>query len=139
VRHYTRVSGTFSKELLGVYSGIATLELMQRYNGYSTLGNIGSEIVSTFNAASSDANVKELVSATALFGGGMFELRFTPKIEMKHAYRRLLTNYLADHGVLLLQGHPSFVCLSHEAIEMHDLYDRFFRAMRSWAKANPDI
>ena len=134
-----RVSGTFSKELLSVYSAIATLDLMQKYNGYTKLKYIGHEIVRIFNEASSDANVINKVEAVTILGGGMFELRFVPEIETKHSYRKLLANLLVDNGILLLQGHPSFVCLSHESIDNNILYDKFFNSLSSWANANMEI
>jgi len=127
-----RIGGTFCKELLSVYAAQVTLDLMRRGDGYASLRRIGRRVVDAFNTAIAAADCTELATARAVFGGSLFELELGPGLIGDEAGRRALRNFCADEGVLLLVGHPSFVCLDHQQLDLDALSDSLTRAFRRW-------
>jgi glutamate-1-semialdehyde 2,1-aminomutase len=127
-----RIGGTFSKELLGIYSALVTLEIMEKRSGFETINKICKEVVETFNVATNESSTSNLVTARQVLGGGIFEICFSPDIINNLSARRLLPMAFADSGVLLLQGHPSFICLSHNSIDKIELNNRFNEGLKNW-------
>jgi glutamate-1-semialdehyde 2,1-aminomutase len=95
----SRITGTFSQESSAVFSALATLDEMERLDGYAVIRSIGPKVANEFNVAARQIGVQELVQAESLFGGAMFELRFSSKILGDWNYRQKLCSMLVlDHN-----------------------------------------
>ena len=129
-----RLSGTYSKEMIAVQAARATLDHMLESDGFRRLQTVGSRVVSTFNQASEASGTTSLVNGRAVFGGSMFDIDFASEILGDNRSRELLCECLARNGILLLQGHPSFVCLAHENIDFEVLRQSFCSALEKWKK-----
>jgi glutamate-1-semialdehyde 2,1-aminomutase len=105
---------------------------MELENGYDILYQTGEKIVRAFNQASVQAKTSHLVTARIIFRGTMFELIFPQNLLKTNLFRDQLARYLADEGILLLQNHPSFICLDHERINIDNLTSRFFKGLCKW-------
>ena len=134
-----RLSGTFSKEMIAVYAALATRDILEKPvgdapDGWAEIGRIGTEVASVLSAAAADAGVAALVGARPVLGGGMFELVYHDEVLLGDKERReALLGALAGVGILLLEGHPSFVCLAHRDIDWTDLRERARQAFEVWS------
>ncbi|RZM35579.1 MAG: aminotransferase class III-fold pyridoxal phosphate-dependent enzyme [Sphingomonas sp.] len=133
-----RLSGTFSKEMVTVYAAKATTDILERpigesASGWEELGRIGTAIAATFTAAATECGVADAVRAEPVLGGGMFELVYGDAVLGSKQARSALLQAFSGEGILLLEGHPSFVCLAHRAIDHDDLRGRVACAFESWA------
>ena len=128
----SRITGTFSQELNAIFCALATQEEIGRLNGYCSIRSIGSKVVSAFNAAVQQLDLGGFIQAESLFGGEMFDLRFCRKVICDWNCRQKLCSILAECGVLLLQGHPSYVCLEHGILDYDELRQRFRRGLTEW-------
>ncbi len=121
--------------MIAVQAAQATLEHMISTNGYDRLQQIGSRVVDTFNLASRAADTLNLVTGRTVFGGSMFDLDFAPEILGDNLSRDLLCSCFAENRILLLHGHPSFVCLAHEELDFERLEQSFSLALRQWKQS----
>ncbi|MFI9589092.1 aminotransferase class III-fold pyridoxal phosphate-dependent enzyme [Nonomuraea sp. NPDC052265] len=134
-----RLSGTFSKEMIAVYAALATRDILEKPvgdspDGWTEIGRIGTRVAAAFTAGAADAGVEALVGARPVLGGGMFELVYHDVGLLGDKERReSLLAELAGVGILLLEGHPSFVCLAHRDIDWGDLRDRVRQAFEAWS------
>ncbi|MFY1575810.1 aminotransferase class III-fold pyridoxal phosphate-dependent enzyme [Verrucosispora sp. WMMD703] len=133
-----RLSGTFSKEMLAAYAALATRDILEQPigdspNGWAELGRIGTRVAETFSQAAKSAGVAGSVWAQPVLGGGMFELVYSDDVLGDKTRRENLLAAFAANGILLLEGHPSFVCLAHGQTDWADLEDRATRALRLWS------
>ena len=127
-----RITGTFSKEALSVYCALSTKKIMDERNGYKHLKQTGNRIVDLFNDAAVETRTIDHAYFKPVFGGGMFNLEFSPEIDKNMVLRKQLRLLLASNGILLLQGHPSFICLSHDSIDENDFKERAKKAFHEW-------
>ncbi|RGA01209.1 aminotransferase class III-fold pyridoxal phosphate-dependent enzyme [Microbispora triticiradicis] len=133
-----RLSGTFSKEMIAVYAALATRDILEKPvgdspDGWAEIGRIGTQVASVFTAAAQDAGVGSLVGARPVLGGGMFELVYHDDTLLGDKERReALLAALTGAGILLLEGHPSFVSLAHRDTDWADLHDRARQAFEEW-------
>lgn len=133
-----RLSGTFSKEMIAVYAALATRDILEKPagdapDGWTEIGRIGTEVAAVFSAAAEDAGVSSLVGARPVLGGGMFELVYHDEGLLGDKERReALLAAFAAAGILLLEGHPSFVCLAHREIDWSAFRDRARLAFEQW-------
>lgn len=132
-----RLSGTFSKEMFTIYAALATLELMEQEiaptrDGWQEIGQIGQKIAEIITAAAVDADVREHLWAQPVLGGGMFELCYSDWILPERKLRQHLLSCLAEHGVLLLEGHPSFVCLAHRETDWAHFQQLVAGGLNQW-------
>ncbi|MEV3998825.1 aminotransferase class III-fold pyridoxal phosphate-dependent enzyme [Streptomyces halstedii] len=130
----TRISGTFSKDLVSVYAAQVTSAIMRERDGYATLRRLGSHLVDVIDSASAAAGTSDDVGASTVFGGALWDLRFSSALLADGPRRGSLTRHLEATGVLALQGHPSYVCLAHEH-DMDGLHDAFVSAFTAWRKS----
>ncbi|MEU1320987.1 aminotransferase class III-fold pyridoxal phosphate-dependent enzyme [Streptomyces tibetensis] len=130
----TRITGTFSKDLISVYAAQVTSAVMRERDGYTALRRIGIRLVELVNSASAEAGTADEITAAAVFGGSLWDFQFAPGLVADGARRALLTQHLESAGVLALQGHPSYVCLAHEE-DLDTLYDVFVSALTHWRRA----
>lgn len=130
----TRISGTFSKDLVSVYAAHVTSEIMRERDGYAALRRLGTRLVEIIGAASTEAGTADDVTAAAVFGGSLWDFRFSPDLLADGPRRGLLTRHLEAAGVLALQGHPSYVCLAHDE-DLDGLHDVLVSALTAWRKA----
>lgn len=134
-----RLSGTFSKEMIAVYAALATRDILEKPageapDGWAEIGRIGTEVASALSAGAADAGVAALVGARPVLGGGMFELVYHDAALLGDKERReALLGALAGVGILLLEGHPSFVSLAHRDLDWIDLRDRARQAFELWS------
>ena len=126
------ISGTHCKELFGPYAAMATAQVMSERSGYEVLADVGDRGVSTFNDAARSEGIAGCVQAVQVLGGSMFDLTFADELLGQAGRRQALARVMADEGVLLLQGHPSFVCLDQADLDWDRLGRAFARALRSW-------
>lgn len=132
-----RLSGTFSKELFAIHAALATLDIMEagetRFSdGWDEVSHIGRRFAEVITAAAGEAGVDEHLWAQPVLGGGMFELCYSDAILPRKPLRKALLRHLAEQGILLLEGHPSFVCLAHRETDWQELGDAFVRALTLW-------
>ena len=80
-----------------------------------------------------EAGIGELVKAEPVLNGSMFDVWVTEDNQYDRRLRELLRQCFSSNGVLLLDGHPSFVCLQHQCLDWGDLAERSYRAGREWA------
>jgi glutamate-1-semialdehyde 2,1-aminomutase len=127
-----RITGTFSQELSAVFSALATDEIMSRQNGYSLLKQTGTRLVAVINAAARAARVEDDIQALAVFGGAMFEFAFSPATIGDWSIRSAVCSFMAEEGILVLQGHPSYVCLAHAQLNWEELEAKITKSLRKW-------
>lgn len=127
-----RITGTFAHEVSGVAAALATRQIMESRNGYSRLQEIGRRIACTIESGFQDAGAGGMVSCQAIFGGSMIELDFGEAQMPDLTLRRSLVALLAARGVLLLQGHPSYVSLSHDEVDLDMLREASAQACARW-------
>lgn len=127
-----RITGTFSKECIGIYCALATLEIMDRRNGYVILETVGNKFVRELNGIFKAANVYNLIVAEEVFNGSMINLRFGEDIINNKTIRNAFRLCCAENGILLLQGHPSFVCLAHQNLDIKEFRENTYRAVEQW-------
>ncbi len=137
VSEEVRITGTFSQELGAVYSALATMEEMERRNGYAVIRQIGHRVVKEFNSAAEKSGIRHLLQAETLFNGEMFEVVFSKKMLDDWSVRQALCSALAERGILLLQGHPSYVCLEHQILNFDMLSQRFEQGLTEWRARLP--
>ncbi|MFE6915480.1 aminotransferase class III-fold pyridoxal phosphate-dependent enzyme [Streptomyces rubiginosohelvolus] len=130
----TRISGTFSKDLVSVYAAQVTSAIMRERDGYAALRRLGGRLVDVVESASAEAGTSDDVGASTVFGGSLWDFRFSSTLLADGARRGSLTRHLEAAGVLALQGHPSYVCLAHEH-DMDGLRDVFVSAFTAWRKS----
>ncbi|MEU8377994.1 aminotransferase class III-fold pyridoxal phosphate-dependent enzyme [Streptosporangium sp. NPDC048865] len=134
-----RLSGTFSKEMLAVYAALATRDILDKPvgdapDGWAEIGRIGTQVAAVLTAAAEDAGVAALVGARPVLGGGMFELVYHDDALLGDKTRReALLAALTGAGILLLEGHPSFVSLAHREIDPDELRSRARGAFERWS------
>lgn len=116
-----RVTGTFSQELGAIHCALATADQMEKRDGYDALRSIGSNVSDAFNVAVGDVGLQGELHAEPLFGGAMFEIVFSASNLADWDRREALRHGLADQGILILQGHCSYVCLDHIHLDFEKL------------------
>ncbi len=132
-----RLSGTFSKDMLAIYSALATLEILEKGSdsfdtGWAEVGWVGTKVAEVICAASEEADLREHLWAQPVLGGGMFELCYSDTVLPQGKLRKSLLRYLTEAGIIMLEGHPSFVCLAHRELNWDQLRDRFKQAFNQW-------
>lgn len=127
-----RITGTFSKEVLSVYCALVTQNLVQKRGGYNFLQKIGESVVDCINCVLKDLGCLEILEAVTVFGGSMIDLRFKSFALEDKFWRNELRLCLADNGILMLQGHPSFVCLDHDNLIMDEFKKMLHNAFSKW-------
>ncbi|MCA2220786.1 aminotransferase class III-fold pyridoxal phosphate-dependent enzyme [Nonomuraea aurantiaca] len=136
-----RLSGTFSKEMIAIYAALATRDILEKPtqdapDGWTEVGRIGTEVAAVLSAAAEEAGVAHLLGARPVLGGGMFELVYHDEALLGDKERReALLGALTGAGILLLEGHPSFVSLAHRDLDWTDFRDRARRAFEVWNAA----
>jgi glutamate-1-semialdehyde 2,1-aminomutase len=133
-----RLSGTFSKEMIAVYSALATMDILNRPvadapDGWAVINAVGRKVADTITAAATAAGVVTDVWARPVLGGGMFELAYSDALLRDRGRRASLTAAFTEAGILLLEGHPSFVCLAHGSTDWHELQQRATAALSQWS------
>ncbi|GAA2362912.1 glutamate-1-semialdehyde 2,1-aminomutase [Saccharopolyspora halophila] len=133
----SRLSGTFSKEMLAVYAALATLDDLETpradyADGWAELGVIGTRVASSIAAAAEQTGAAPLVSAQPVMGGAMFELTYAEQLLGDRTRRDALLDSFTDAGILLLEGHPSFVCSAHRDTDWDELTRRSAKAFTQW-------
>jgi len=64
----------------------------------------------------------------------MFEILVKIDNTKNKYLRENLKKCFVKHGALILDGHPSFVCLQHEEIDLDHLSDISYKACNDWLK-----
>lgn len=127
-----RITGTFSKELLGLWCAIATRDIMCKSNGYEELSSIGNEICTHVNSVINKEHANEYVKCLPVFNSSMLDFRFSTKIVAQKDLREKFRRLLVDEGILILQGHPWFICLAHKELDLDSLDVKFSIAIKRW-------
>lgn len=130
-----RITGTFSKESLSIYCALITQDIMQKRDGYNILQRVGEKIVSNINCVLHDTDCFEMLEAVKVFNGSMIDLKFKGIALDNKNWRNSLRLCLADKGILMLQGHPSFVCLAHDKLKTEKFKEMLQEAFIQWRKA----
>jgi len=127
-----KISGTHCKELTGLYATEITKDIMEGEDGYRRLAGIGRRFVAAFDQGARAAGVHDALWAETIFGGSTFELRFSSELMERQADRQAMIRHLASHGILLMQGHPSFLCLAHETLDWARLSEQVAAGLGDW-------
>lgn len=132
-----RLSGTFSKEMVAIYAALATMDIMEisvrhSADGWEEVGRVGTQVAAVMTEAAKDAGVASLVWAQPVLGGGMFELVYSDEVLGNREQRAALLDAFTDVGILLLEGHPSFICLAHGDIGWDTFKDQVGQAFEQW-------
>jgi glutamate-1-semialdehyde 2,1-aminomutase len=109
---------------------------MKEQSGFSVIRNLGNHLCNLFNNAAKEVGITDLIMAKPKFAGAMFDLEFSPEIISNIKWRKKLPCFLANSGILLLQGHPSFICLDHRLLDFDDLYRKLINGLQSWIDSN---
>jgi glutamate-1-semialdehyde 2,1-aminomutase len=127
-----RIGGTHTKETLSANAGIIVADIMQQRDGYSRIKNICLKVVNTFNNAICASNTSEYLKAISLLEQTLFDLKFSEDMINNFSARELLKSEFISHGIFVLQGHNSFICLAHESIDFDLLEAKLYSALVSW-------
>lgn len=129
-----QIQGTFSKEMFAIYCALITQKIMDDSNGYDILQKTGEKVVFSLNKAAKKAQIDHLIQAKQLFQAGMFDIYFSDPLLKNIQERSNLTKFLTDEGVLLFEGHPSFVCLEHANMDWDNFEQSLEAGMKNWFK-----
>ena len=129
-----RITGTFSKEALSIYCALATQHIIDMNNGYDALEKAGHLIVEAFNDVVDAIVGLDIVKAVTVFNGSIIDLYFAGDVLNNKPIRELLRLYLADNGILVLQGHPSFICMAHENLNINYFKECVEQALKTWKR-----
>lgn len=132
-----RLSGTFSKELFSMHAALATLDILEQGttrfpDGWQEVAHVGRRFAAVISSASEEVGLGDHLWAQPVLGGGMFELCYSDAVLPERGLRKALLRHLAEQGILLLEGHPSFVCLAHRDTDWNELGDAFVRGFTLW-------
>ena len=116
-----------------MHAALATLDIMESRRGYEKLPELGILAAESIRRGLEQARIGDLVKAEPVMNGSMFDVWITEDNQYARHLRDLLKQCFSSNGVLLLTGHPSFVCLQHQYVDWGDLAERSFRAGREWA------
>lgn len=130
-----RITGTFSKEAIGIYCALITQEIMKKRNGYDILKKVGDRIIDNINYVFRDIGCFEMLEAVNVFNSSMIDLKFKGAALDNKIWRSALRLFLADNGILMLQGHPSFICLAHDKLDMDKFKEMLRNAIIQWLKS----
>lgn len=126
-----RVGGTYGKELTAVAGGLVTANIMNERHGWDRLKKIGTSVVDSLNAAIRQTSADQHWEFETRFGGSMFDWIFTDDLVSDLGKRQKIQQCYQDAGMLILQGHPSFVSLAHEFIPQDSIHERSIQAINS--------
>ena len=132
IYHRARIGGTHSKELFSVFAAIHVMDIMRERNGYHWLGVAGRKFCKIFNGVARDIRVHDAVRADPVFAGTLFDLRWSSDFIDSRHNRSLLLSTLRDAGILLLDGHCSFVNLAHFELNGDLLAEKISSALTNW-------
>lgn len=127
-----RITGTFSKEALSVYCALATQDILKKENGYVALEEIGQKIINMINLVIDNTVGLNTVEAVKVLNGSMIDLRFKGNIIENKFLRNMLRMSFADNGILMLQGHPSFICMAHQDLNYSIFKDKLVNSFEQW-------
>ncbi|MBN1468096.1 MAG: aminotransferase class III-fold pyridoxal phosphate-dependent enzyme [Fusobacteriaceae bacterium] len=133
-----KFGGTFSKELSGPASAISLIEIMSENDGYLKIKEIGSKIVDTFNVVSLETGLFEFVRFKPSLNGRLFEIEYCYEIANNFEMRKELQKSFFKNGLLIMDGHCSFVCLEHRKI-LDVLKERFHKVLDKWQIENNEF
>lgn len=127
----TRVKGTFSSELGALAAARATLDALESDDVCAHLASIGRSLIAGINDALRDHAVSELVTAVPYRWDAMPHLHAATSDPAAQRARSILVDTAHDNGVLLLDGHNSFVSAAHAPSDVY----RTCEALEAAAKA----
>ncbi|MCR1000283.1 aminotransferase class III-fold pyridoxal phosphate-dependent enzyme [Serratia rubidaea] len=127
-----RIGGTHTKEILSPHAAIAVAEIMKACEGYRQISRAGGAIVTTLNSAFKEAGADGSVSAKALFDNALFDLVFSQELVNNFQLRGRLKAELLRHGLLIMEGHNSFVSLAHADLNHDELFNQAYAAAKNW-------
>lgn len=129
-----RITGTFSKESLSIYCALATQDILQKNNGYAILDEVGQKIINIINNVIDNTVGLNTIEVVKVFNGSIIDLKFKGNIENNKFLRNSLRVSFADNGILMLQGHPSFICMAHQDINYNIFEEKLFDSFKQWKK-----
>ncbi|CUW23775.1 2'-deamino-2'-hydroxyneamine transaminase [Serratia grimesii] len=130
-----RIGGTHTKEILSPHAAIAVAEIMGNCDGYNVVSQAGKAIVMTLNLAFKEAGADKYVNAKSLFDNALFDLVCSQEIVNNYTLRSRLKAELLKNGLLIMEGHNSFVSLAHSDLNHDELFGLTYSAAKSWVEA----
>jgi glutamate-1-semialdehyde 2,1-aminomutase len=130
-----RIGGTHTKEILSPHAAIAVAEIMGNCDGYNVVSQAGKAIVMTLNLAFKEAGADKYVNAKSLFDNALFDLVCSQEIVNNYTLRSRLKTELLKNGLLIMEGHNSFVSLAHSDLNHDELFGLTYSAAKSWVEA----
>ena len=134
-----RLGGTYAKEMFSVACGITTHRIMDKEDGYEVLRQTGTKISDVLNECADSQGLLEHIAFETMFGGGMLLMRFGAQLAKQEKSRRYLRDCFFHNNILLLEGHPFFVCLQHAGIDLSDLAVKAERSLKRWAETYLEV
>ena len=131
-----RIGGTFSKEIITVNAALTTLDIMEKENGHNRISEIGLKINDAINKGILHSKIQEFVSINPVFDGSMFDIVVLKNSKNEKLLRESLKATFLENGILILDGHPSYVCLQHEEIDIDELIEKSTLSFVNWANKN---
>jgi glutamate-1-semialdehyde 2,1-aminomutase len=129
-----RLGGTYAKERLSVAAALVVQSIMERRAGYSALEDIGKSTCTTINSVFLELGLSESIRAVPCLGGALFDLEFRSQLIANIEARQRLAALLLEEGVIILQGHPSYVSLAHKHVPLDELHGCLRRGVVRWAR-----
>lgn len=130
-----RIGGTYAKELMSVSAATHTMDIMAEIDGYSAIKSGAKTIVSTLNEMIAHHNIDNIVHAIGQFGNTVFELKWSQDAVDDWDSRQAFTRSLREAGVLLLDGHCSFVGVTHsKRLDQERLRSSIDIGISNWKK-----
>ena len=134
-RRPARIKGTFAEERLAIAAAHATLDVMERESVARRLKETGQRLIDAMDEALREERLDDLVSAVAYRWPSMPHLHAATDSPEAVEARRLLVEELEVEGVLVLDGHNSFVCLAHDDADLEWTRDALAAAAARVARA----
>ena len=91
--------------------------------------------IKIFNSLARDIRLHDTVRAEPIFADTLFDLRWSSNFINSHRNRSLLLSALRDVGILLLDGHCSFVNLAHFELNSDLLAEKVGLALANWKRS----
>ncbi|BEO79620.1 aminotransferase class III [Serratia marcescens] len=130
-----RIGGTHTKEILSSHAALAVAEIMKECDGYNLISQAGGAIVTTLNSAFKEAGADNLLMAKPLFNNALFDLVFSQDLVNDAMQRGRLKSELMRNGLLIMEGHNSFVSLAHSNLNHDELFSLAHKSAKNWVAA----
>ncbi|MVA19404.1 aminotransferase class III-fold pyridoxal phosphate-dependent enzyme [Agrobacterium vitis] len=130
-----RIGGTYAKELISVNAASHVMDIMAEIGGYSAIKQGVLTIVDAFNSVINQQGLEDRVRAVSQFNDTVFELIWAPGVADDVTSRQAFARSLRDAGILILDGHCSFVGAIHStSLDPDKLHETINEGITNWKR-----